>query len=1091
MLHLLLVIATITTGFVLSRPVPTEELLQDRFALGQKYYAANDHENSVEVFQEIENTPNYRLLDVDQIEVHIDDLVLPLRVAATYQLGNSYRNVGRTLLDRARSLDDEGDSTQYRLRRLESLAAFDKARSYYRSLVDDEGRSPLHVRVMSQYQIVRASYQTEDYAGVVQETQNLLERFPGSAYEDAALYDRGWAYYYMEQYRDAISTFEELLSVSEDALKRDRSLFQMGESYVQLSEHEQARTAYGRLVSQYDFSELSNKELLEMKAQRLRGLVQETTRELIAKAQIRIADSYAIQGRVSEAIEAYSEVPEKFPQETLIVQKSYDNMATMVLEQQGTDPGIRVLRQAIEQVDDTYFRGRAQLRVAGILFRDGRYREAIDEYQVYRRAYGSEARAIGVSLDEILFSEGEAYRELARSAAAAGEENASSDDLHAASVAYATILQDYPYSQRRAEALYGQGQLHIVAGDLDSAAVSFAGAADEDRTAAVAPHALSWWARTTFQTGDAEGAADLYRRLIAEYPASELVGSAWKDLGLVYKSVDRLDEAITALMQVDQGFATWPKVQAEAADMLLAAGRLDEIDNKLQLATALQVAAAAGDDESVAELHYVLGRVARESGDYGGELEHFSRTLEATDNGDLASFARFFRGIAHYQSGAALDAVGDSLSGGEHFQESVTDLEGVLAAGGSAEMRLVAFRTRGVALTRLGQSEDAVRAYEDLIATAPSASERAEFQLMLMELYYDLGRLAQTKTTARNLIGSDFEEDDSAEFAIRDRAYFVLVSVLLEEDQYADAHRAAQSALRRFPASANRPTLMMVSARALFFNEEYNKAAAAFGRFVDTYPQHVDAGQAMYQKGYAHEILGEYESAAGAFRAVSSRYPEHPLVADGLYRAGENLYNASHFEDALVAFLAVVDRHSGTEAAEKSLYSASWTYMDLDREEESLGAMRRLVDEYPGSGFARYAQFSIGDYYYSKKRFEDAQLAYEKVVRLFPGTDEASKASNLIADVREDLASLAYEGAFEHFQRGDYAAASRGFEQIYEAYPGSYSALAALANKGVALEHLGDSAAARLIYERVLSAATDDPETSDISKFARLRLENL
>ena len=151
----------------------------------------------------------------------------------------------------------------------------------------------------------------------------------------------------MARYTDAISTFEELLSVSQDALKRDRSLFQMGESYVQLGQQERARGAYGQLVSAYDFSSLSDKELLEMKSQRLRGLVQETTRELVAKAQIRIADSYASEGRISEAIEAYSAVPRKFPQETLIVQKSYDNMATMVLEQQGVGPGIRVLRQLL------------------------------------------------------------------------------------------------------------------------------------------------------------------------------------------------------------------------------------------------------------------------------------------------------------------------------------------------------------------------------------------------------------------------------------------------------------------------------------------------------------------------------------------------------------------------------------------------------------------------------------------------------------------------------------------------------------------------------------------------------------------------
>lgn len=1085
MLHLLLVFISIATGVVISRSVPTEELLQDRFALGQKYYAANDHENSVEVFSEIESMPNYALLNVDEIEVAIDDLVLPLRVAATYQLGNSYRNVGRTLLDRARSLSDEGDDIQAGQRRQESLTAFDKARSYYRSLVDDEVRSPLHVRVMSQYQIVRASYQTEDYEGVVSETRILLDRFPGSQYEDAALYDRGWAYYYMERYRESIATFEELLALSDDALKRDRSLFQMGESHLQLGEREQARARYGRLVDQYDFTALSSRELLAMKAQRLRGLVKETTRELVAKAQIRIADSYAGEGRVSEAIAAYSKVPQNYPQETLIVQKSYDNMATMVLQQQGVDPGIRVLRQAIQQVDDTYFRGRAQLRIAGILFRDGRFREAIAEYEVYRRAYGSEARAIGVGLDEVLFSESEAYRELARA------EGGNADDMRAARTGYMTILDDYPYSHRRAEALYGLGQVHIAAGRSDSAAAAFAGAVEEDVGAAVAPHALSWWARTAFQQGDAQQAVSLYERLIADYPSSDLVGPTWKDLGLVYKSLGRTDDAVAALVQVDPGFSAWPKVQAEAADMLLAAGRLDDIESRLQMQAALDQAAAAGDDESVAELHYVLGRVARERGDQDAEIEHFTRVVLTTHNEDLAAFSRFFRGIAYYQSGAAADAAGDSLSGGRHFEMAVTDLESVLDSGGTADMRLIAFRTRGVALTRLGRSEDAVRAYEELIAGAPSALERAEFQLMLMELYYDLGRLDKTKSTARSLIRSDFEEDDTAEFAMRDRAYFVLVSVLLEEESYADAYRSARAALRRFPASANRPTLMLVCARALFFDEQYSESTAAFGRFAEAYPKHPDAAQAGYQKGYAHEILGEYEAAADAFGGVATRFPEHGLVADALYRAGENLYNASRFEDALTLFLQVVGSHPRTEAAPKALYSASWTYMDLDSEEESLAAMQRLVDQYPRSGLARFAQFSIGDYYYSKKRFDDALAAYQKVISLYPGTDESDKAQILLADVREDLASLAYEGAFEHFQRGDYAAAAQGFEAIYEEYPHSYSALAALANKGVALEHLGDSAEARRTYERVLSATTHDPETSDISKFTRLRLENL
>ncbi len=1085
MLHLLIVIATVATGVIVSRPVPTEELLQDRFALGQRYYAANDHENSVEVFSEIQSTPNYRLLDVDRIEVAIDDLVLPLRVAATYQLGNSYRNVGRTLLARSRSLADEGDRDESDLRLLESVAAFDKARGYYRTLVDDEQRAPLHVRVMSQYQIVRASYQTEDYPGVVTETEVLLERFPGSEYEEAALYDRGWAYFNMQRHREAITTFDELLAVSDDALKRDRSLFQMGESYGELGEQEEARTAYQKLVDLYDFSLLSDKELREMKSQRLRGLVQETTRELVAKAQIRIGDSYAAQGRIDDAIAAYSRVPEAYPEEALIVQKSYDNMATMLLGQQGVDAGVRVLRQAIEQVEDTHFRGRAQLRIAGVLFRDGRYRDAIGEYQVYRRAYGDQSRAIGVGLDEVLFSEGQAYRELAASA------DGGEQDLQAAHDAYTAVLDEHPFSRRRSEALYGLAHTHVTGGRLDEAVSTFAATVDENPAAAVAPHAISWWARVRFQQGDAPQAAQLYRRLLNEYPGSELTPQAWKDLGLVYKSSGQLDDAVEALTHVDPTFESWPKVQAEAADILLAAGRAERIDEVLRLDEALRRAAKAGDDESVAELHYVRGRIAREQGDRVSEIDHFSQVLLISTNPDLATFSRFFRGIAQYQAGSALDAAGDSLAAEPQFEASIADLQAVLDTGTADEIRLVAFRTRGVALTRLGRSEEAVRTYEGLIAAASSPLERAEFQLMLMELYYDLGRLDDTKVVARQLIGGTFEEDAAAEFAIRDRAYFVLVSVLLEQDRYGDAYQASQAALRRFPASANRATLMLVSARALFFNEEYEKAAAAFDGYASAYPATSETPQAVYQKGYAHEILGEYERAAAAFGDVATRFPQHGLVAEALYRAGENLYNASHFEEALVEYLRTVDDHAGAEPAPKALYSAGWTYMDLDREEDSLAAMRRLVDEYPGSGFARYAQFSIGDYYYSKKRFLDARGAYEKVVRLFPGTEEASKAQALLGDVEEDLASRAYESAFEHFQRGDYTTAADGFEAIYEQYPSSYSALAALANKGVALEHLGNSDEARRTYERLIAASSGGGDADDISNFARLRLENL
>ena len=51
--------------------------------------------------------------------------------------------------------------------------------------------------------------------------------------------------------------------------------------------------------------------------------------------------------------------------------------------------------------------------------------------------------------------------------------------------------------------------------------------------------------------------------------------------------------------------------------------------------------------------------------------------------------------------------------------------------------------------------------------------------------------------------------------------------------------------------------------------------------------------------------------------------------------------------------------------------------------------------------------------------------------------------------------------------------------------------MAGLANKGVALEHLGDSEDARQTYEKVLEIAADSPDNTNIVEFVKLRLGNL
>lgn len=1087
---LLIILAVAASGSMISQFVPTEELLQERFDLGQNYYAANDHGNAVAVFEEIEATPNYALLNVDSIQVSIGEQTLPIRVAATYQLGNSYRNVGRTTLERSRNAAAEGDSALFLVRREEAVDAFQAAKSHYRRLVEDE-KAPISVREMAQYQIARANYQMGDYAGVVDETLILLDMFPETRFREAALYDRGWAYYHLGAYRKAITTFEQMLAIGSDALKVDRATFQSAESYSALGELDSARAWYRRLVDAYDFDAMTDKELKAMKTARIRGLVQETTRELVAKAQIRIADAYAREGRTDSAIAAYSLVPVRYPQEAVLVQKSYDNMATMMLEQQGVDAGIAVLRQAVEQVQNPVFRGRVQLRIARILFDAERYREALEEFRVYRRAYGDQAGAVGFSLDRVDFLMGEGYRQLAAQARANGDTNSARQAFDDAAQAYRSVLASGSGSVRLAEARYGLARAHVGLGQLDSARVHFATTVAEHASEGVAPFALNWQGRVALRRGDLEEAAAHYERVLTEYPDFALIDQARKDLGLVYKQLDLIDEALEAFGAVSESSLFWPRVQAEIGDMLLAEGRADRAGELLDLDRAAAVARERGDAEILAELLYIRGRLARERGNPLDEIAHLTEALKHTVNSQLIAFSRFFRGLAHFQAGNQADARRDTAAASAHFRETVSDLDQVLDRPEAGTMRAVAFRTRGVALTRLGRSQEAVDTYRILIDSADSPEEQAEFRLMLMELYYDQERYTETERIARELIAADFVDSAAGDMRKKERAFQVLAGILLEQERYQEALTQARRALERYPDSPERASLELVAARSLFALEKYKEAAAAFAAFVDRYPDHREAAAVRYQLGYSNEILGRYDEAAASFRKLVDRHPDHALVPDALYRAGENLYNSSRFADALKVYLRLVEQFPESEFTPKGLYSASWTYMDLEREEDSMAAMRRLVEAYPENEYARYAQFSIGDYEYSKKNYAAARAAYKRVIAMAPSTPEAEKARVLLTDLMEDLASLAYEKAFDAFNRERYQEAVAGFDSVYARYPESYSGLAALANKGVALEKLGDSDQARQAYEQVLRLAAGEQDEGDIVEFVNLRLQNL
>lgn len=1085
MLSLLLgVLAAALLGGAFTRLSPTVEEVKGRFELAQRYYAAKDYENGVKIYDELVKTPNHTLLQVDTITVAIDDLVLPVRVAATYQVGNSFRNVGLDLLARAELAGQEGDGAVAEKRRAEAVEALRSAKVHFARIAGDPA-VPQGVRVMSQYQRVRADYALADYRAVVGDVAQLLSEFPGNTYEEAGLYDQGWAYFELGEFADAIATFGRLVERSQDLVRVDRALFQIAEARSALGQYPEAIAAYQRLVDKYDLTQLAGKEYQGTAAAKLRGVVGETTRELVAKSQLKIGDTYAQQGLVDPAIEAYSLVPERYPQEGYLVQQAYTRMAELLLARRGLDAGLRAYQQAINSVEDRQFKATAQLQVGRLLFEASRYAEAIDAYQVYLKGYGDVAARIGFTEDKVRFRIAEAQRELGRQLLAEEPERGRAM-LATALAGYDSLLQQFPQTTTAADSRFGQGVCKQGLGQFAEALALFGRVVADYPAHPVAPSARLQQARLLQQNGALEEAVVAYEALLARDAASPLRDQAWIELGVLHKNARRVDQALAALQQVGRGSESWVKVQVEIGDMLTAAGRYAEAQAGLDHA----IGEAGQDAEALGALHYLKGKIAYSQRRFAEAVPLLSRAVTTPGGEQVAASSRFLRGLAQYELGKQADAAGDSARGAQLYELASEDLGAILDSSLPAKTKNLAYRTLGTANARLGRAAETIRYYEQLIARTPELQERVGFEVLLMELYFDQRHFDSAESLARRLLSEDFVDDNGTGYYLKERAYSILSSLALEREQYAAALELAREGLARYPRSGESPSQAFVLGLASYLQQQYPAALQGFAEYVRLFPADRRVLEGHYYAGMACQILGEYRQAAGWFRRLADGFPGSPLAAEALFLCGENHYNALETRAANEAYEELLRRFPESEFADDALYSSAWALFDLEEKEKALARMEDLAARFPGSAHAARAEYTVGDYYYTIKEYGRAQAAYRRVVEGFPGTPEAGRAAGLVAELEEQLASQAYAEAVAKYQQNEHQEAIRLYQQVAEHHPSTYSALAALGNMGVALELLGDRPKAEQTYREVLARAGDNPKFREVVEFAKARLEH-
>ena len=1053
--------------------------LQDRFGAGQTLYALGDYEKSIGHFSAVLETESNATIDVDEVNVTLDDFILPVRVAAMYQLGNAHNKLGQDKLRRSGYLLKEGKEKLSQDRYAEALEDFKTSLDYFgeiSSKVEVDERT----RVMAQFQTLETNYKLKQYDQVIEEGSKLLEQFPNSVYETAAMYNIGWSHFELGNYTSAIDNFNQVITLSPRGSHADRSYFQIADSYEKMNNHDQALEYLERLIGRYDFSTMSEKELIDMASMKLKGLVEETSRELIAKAQLRRGDILAERGDVEDALAAFAIVPVKYPMEKALVQSAYLKVAELIESERGTEAGILAYKSAIENVDDKRFQAKIQITIGRLYYDVGEYEKAAEEYRIFLNAYGDVAVRIGFAPDKVYFRIAQCYQMMTRSASQSGDSEIQRDYAQKALELYNKILTEHDGSSMVPDVHFSMGYVRQLQDDA-SAEDAYRFMVENFPDHPAAPNALQQLARLSYERGEYDEARERYQELVQKYSDSDVINASYMELGLTMKYLGDLPKAIAYFEEIDPNWSQWAKVQAELADLHVRAGQMSQAKEVL-----VRAMNSTTDEQLRGQLLYVKSRIHFADGEYSESIDGFGKAMLLPVSDEIINGALLSRGSAQYELAKNLDAKKDTAVAREHYELSLIDMKALLERDPAANIKDSAFRTLGAGMIRLEREDEAVKYYSELIDASSDLQQKATFQMLLVELYFDQQQYEMAESFARKLLEMDFEDDNSAGYFRKERAYSIIGNALLKRKQYEAASEVFADGLAAYPNSGESANLAFSKAFADFNQGSYEKSAKGFDFYVNKFRDDRNSVHGQYYLGHSYQVLTEFDRAGEAFEVLLDVYPKSNYSEEAIYLIGENFYNQRIFGKAADWYRKQLDLFPKGRFADSALYALAWCEFEQENMIDGVAAMERLVIQYPQSDFAARAQFTVGDYHYNNKEYDSALTAYSSLIINYPREPEASKAQRLVDELNEIEASQAYSTVMSQFEGKQYELAIKGFKEIIEKYPETYTQLAAYCNLGLTYEILRQWPEAVENYDNTLKMGSNDIENSDVVNFARL-----
>ncbi len=1059
-------------GASLFLPVPQN--LKTSFDAGQSLYALGEFEGAIIEYSKIVKFDS-KAVRTDSVRVVFgNDLELPVVAAAWYQLGNAYKKSGQ----------------------------HEKAVEAYRQVLD-VGSVAEDFKSLVQFQVAETRFLAKEYGEAAKEYKHYVELFPETPEAGKAYFYAGWSEFNTKEYDQSIETLNGMLAAYPQDRYAPDSQFRIASSFYEKGEYAKAVEMAQIVLDKYPNS------------------------PVIAQALYLEANAYDQMGRDEEAIKAYRDVRNLYDRMFELLRGSFREgknvdfenyrqlfetsslrVAEIFRKTDQFEEAYQELIAAQETAEERFYKAKVQMRIGDNYMEWEKFDEAWTAYNQVIELYG-----------DTPYPPNAQYQK--------GEAKYFAGDYAAAREDYLQLLVDYPDSETglRSAALYSAGWSAEKLGVVDQAIASYTQAVDNFPRSDQAPLCLLRIARLNYEQQKVQEAIEAYKAITESYQDTRHTADAYYGLGILYRDEDRKDEAIAAFSKVDRDAReTYIAALIEAANLYISQDRIAE--GRALLNQLLE--GVTGDRDLEARAHFQMAQLDLNNKNYVDAVERYTMVLEEYPESDVIRDTRYGRALAYHYSGrydrALIDykwlldtkipkamqlkvsfsmALSYSAEGNDDEAEKL--LNEVIASGDESLVRSARLQLISMA-EKKGNPEEAVRIYEEMLATTTSSEDRERLLIRLANAYFKLDKFQQSIEAAQELIDLAVNVESIA------NALFVQGNCFYRSEQFVQAIATYNTIIENYPQIAwakNAQFQIGVAYNKLSANGNVDVLPAmsqAFNTYYTQYPDDERAVHAYYYDAWAHYRMGKWRDASNIFASLADKYPQSRYASEALFRAGDALFNMTnrsgvedkdqHYLDAMVYYDRIIRRYSQSSHVDDALYNKAWCLINLDRKEEAVPIFERIVAEHANGTYGARSQFTLGDYYYGLKDYEKATESYQTFLDRFPVDKLTAQDRALPNKARTLLGHLAEIDAYNLYATGEQLLAEKNydeamvvFKEVQQKYPKSDQAVNSLVNIGAAYMAQEEFRQAGAVFQEVVDNYGDNPKYVTQVDYAREQLQ--